>query len=191
MWRSVVAITFLLFLSACASSANAPTVQPFPTSTVLSKDQALSSCETLEDVPNAVLSYGDQRQDDARMAINWQFDDCAITGHPFVTLPLPPSVIRIPRGERPVLEFSAQPESVSGYAWEPAFDKVEESSSNRLEVPLDDLRRSTLIDLEFEPSISQVLDLSALPPAEYAIEVFTGWRRGSSGFAFRVEIIEP
>ena len=138
-----------------------------------------------------MLSYGEQQQDDARIAMNWQSQDWVINGHPIDTLPLPQVAIRVRQGGSPQLTFSAEPDAVSGYAWRPDFDAVQESSSNRLEVPLDDRRGTTRIDLAFEPVASQLLDLHALPPGRYAIELFAGWHRGSSGFAFHVEIIEP
>ena len=191
MGRSLWLLVLLLLLGACASATNAPAVDSPPTTTPPAKDETLSSCETLDDAPTAVLSYGDQRQDDARVAVNWQSDDCAINSHPFDTLPLPPVAIRIRQGGGPQLTFSAKPDSVSGYAWRPAFDAVQESSSNRLEVPLDDRRGTTRIDLAFEPVASQLLDLRALQPGRYAIEMFAGWHNGTSGFAFHVKIIEP
>lgn len=145
----------------------------------------------MDDAPTAMLSYGEQRQDDARIAINWQSQDCGINGHPFFALPLPDTVLQVPFGASPELTFSAEPDAVSGYAWRPDFGLAEEPSDGKVEVPLDDLRGSTRTDLAFGPVASQQLDLTSLPPGDYAIEVFASWDDGSSGFAFRVETIEP
>ena len=191
MGRSIWLIVLLLSLGACAGAANAPALDSPATITPPAKDETLSSCETLDDAPTAMLSYGEQRQDDARIAINWQSQDWVINGHPIDTLPLPQVAIRVRQRGSPQLTFSAEPDAVSGYAWRPDFDAVQGSSSNRLEVPLDARRGTTRIDLAFEPVASQLLDLHALPPGRYAIELFAGWHRGSSGFAFHVEIIEP
>ena len=188
MGRSFVLIVVLLSLAACTSVANAPAIDPTVTPAITVKDETLGGCQAL---PGAVLSYGDGQQANARVTINWQSDDCVINGHPIATLPLPPVAIRIPQGGSPQLMFSVGPKSASGYAWRPAFDAVQESSSNRLEVPLDGLRGSTRIELAFEPVPSQQLELRSLPPGNYAIEVFAAWDDGSSGFAFHVEIVEP
>ena len=193
MGRSFVLIVVLLSLAACTSAANAPAVDPTATTTPFAKDSSRSGCQTSDDVPapSAVLSYGSQQQADARTSLNWRSEDCSGNFHPSFTVSLPGTGLEVPLGASPELSFSAEPEAVSGYAWQPDFSLAEEPSDGKVEVPLDDLRGSTRTDLAFGPVASQQLDLTSLPPGDYAIEVFASWDDGSSGFAFRVEIIEP
>ena len=188
MGRSLWLILFLLSLGACTSAANAPAIDPTVTPTITVKDETLGGCQAL---PGAVLSYGDGQQANARVTINWQSDDCVINGHPFFTLPLPEMALQVPQGANVQLAFSVKPEGVWGYAWRPDFRAAEEPAFDRIEVPLDDLRGSTRVDIEFEQAASQQVDLSTLDPGDYAIEVFAAWDDGSSGFAFHVEIVEP
>ncbi len=192
MGRSLLLIVVLLSLAACTSAANAPVVDSTATTTPSAKDSSRSGCQTWDAVPapNAVLSYGEQWQGGARVAVNWQSEDCAISSHPIATLPLPDFAVQVPLGESSLLSFSAKPDTVSGYAWRPDFSSAEEPSDRKVEVPLDGLRGSTRVDLDFEPVPSQQLDLASLPPGDYAIEVFGSWEDGSSAFAFRVEILE-
>src|SRR3972149_3983611 len=56
-------------------------------------------------IPNATLAYEDQVQAKARVAVNWWAADCAISAHPFSTLPLPREPLRIPQGARPSLKL--------------------------------------------------------------------------------------
>jgi len=179
--------------AACASAANAPAVDLIATTTPSAKDSSRSGCQTSDDVPvpGAALSYGDQRQDDAMVSVNWRSDNCAANFHPSVTVPLPGTALEVPLGASPELTFSAEPDSVSGYAWRPDFSLAEELLDGKVEAPMDDLRRSTRADLAFGPFASQPLDLASLPAGDYAIEVSASWDDGSSGFAFRVEILTP
>lgn len=193
MGRSLWLIAVLLFLGACTSAANAPAVDLTTTTTPSARDSSRSGCQTSDDVPvpGAVLSYGDQRQDDAMVSVNWRSDDCAANFHPSVTVPLAGTALEVPLGASPELTLSAEPNSVSGYAWRPDFSLAEELLDGKVEAPMDDLRSSTRTDLSFEPVVSQQLDLSSLAPGEYAIEVFADWEDGSAGWAFHVEIREP
>ncbi len=187
MWRTAV-ITFAgMALIACGGGI-APPAPPTATPTVAPKADRSVPCG--EDAPEATLSFDGERQSNARVSINWEGDDCAVTGHPFFTLPLPSSTLTIPLGERAELKFSVVPDWLSAYAWSPAFEEAEVSGSGKTEVPLDDRRGSTRVDLALDPLVVQQLPLDLLPPGEYAIEVYAGWHRGSSGFAFRVEIVE-
>ena len=191
MSRSVWLIVLVLSLGACADAADTPAVERTSPATPAVKDEAFNSCDALDEAPTAVLSYIDEHQADARVAVNWTSDDCAINSHPFDTLPLPDFAVQVPLGESSKLTFSAKPDTVSGYAWLPDFSLAEEPSGRKVEVPLDGLRSTTRIDLALDPVASQQLDLTSLAPGDYAIEVFAVWHNGSSGFAFHVEIIGP
>ncbi len=193
MGRSFLLIVVLLSLAACTSAANAPAVDPTATTTPSAKDSSRSGCQTWDAVPapNAAFTHGEQWQGDARVAVNWQSEDCAISSHPIATLPLPEFAVQVPLGASAQLTFSAKPDTVSGYAWRPDFSSAEEPSARKVEVPLDGLRGSTRIDLALEAVASQEVDLTSLPPGDYAIEVSAEWENGSSGFAFRVQILEP
>ncbi len=192
MGRFTIAITFLLLLSACASSANAPTVQLSATLTATPppKSSSFSMCEGVE-LPAAVLSYGGQEQASAKVATNWRAEDCAFSVHPSFTLPLPDTPLRVPLGGSPLLEFSIEPIGGSGYTWKPDFAAAEQPEFDQVQVPLDDLRASTRVDISVEPSTSQRLDLSMLSAGDYAIEVSAGWEDGQSGWAFRIQIVGP
>ncbi|OGO49741.1 MAG: hypothetical protein A2148_09875 [Chloroflexi bacterium RBG_16_68_14] len=127
-------------------------------------------------------------QANARVAVNWQGPDCAISAHPSFALPLPEEPLRIPQGARPNLQFSAPPATLSAYAWTPDFTAAEEIGAGQIEVPLDQPARSMNVDLLLEPVASQELPLDILPPGEYAVEIFASWPEGSTGYAFRVQI---
>lgn len=191
MGRSLWLITVLLALVACTSAANAPEPSADPTATEAFIDKEQNACDDVFEAVRPVLSFGGQRQDNSSIAINWNADGCVMTGHPIATLPLPQNPLVIPRGSGAQLEFITAPIALSGYAWLPDFAAAEEPAFGRVEVPLDELRGSTRVDIEFGLAASQQVDLASLPGGVYAIEVFAGWPGGSTGYAFHVEIIEP
>ena len=134
MWRSISSIVMVALLAACASAANAPTVDPTATTTTPAKDSSRSGCPMSDDVPapSAVLSYGDQQQADARVALNWRSEDCSVNFHPSFTTFLPGNGLEVPLGASPELTFSVMPDTISGYAWRPDFSLAEASFGEKI-----------------------------------------------------------
>ena len=125
------------------------------------------------------------------MAISKDAGECSFSSHPTATVFVPKRVLLVNSGQQPELTLDAEPAGLSGFAWQPDFSSLQEVDRFNLEIPLDDLRNTTRVEIEMDAAAMQSLDLSGLAAGRYVLEVNAEWLDGSSGYTFQVEIVEP
>ncbi|MCH8025593.1 MAG: hypothetical protein IH866_02250 [Chloroflexi bacterium] len=190
MWRTAV-ITFIgLALLACGvGSGGEPAAQPTVTLTPAETAQPKSEVPCIDQFPEVALHYGEQTQQDPYLYYSWLGDDCAVDGHPFITIPLPASALTLPAGARPVLTFSRGPRSATATIRPLPLGKTLPTADG-IEIDVNELHAILAETLDVQAIAEQELDLGPLSPGDYVVEVASGWPEGGLGFAFRIEIVE-
>lgn len=171
-----------------ATTANAsfsPTPSPAPT-----KDKGIA-CDDI-DFPTASLVVDGVSVPAHREAIDWNDPaaGCAINAHPFDTLILPATAIPIPTGATPNLNLTRTPTTISASAWTIDIDQLtSDYQDETVEVAnYAEMRRDSRVSLNVQPTATQPLDLTALPPGDTIIQVSASWTEGTIDVIFRALI---
>lgn len=196
MWRHaiILALSIAGGVSLLACGGGVALVQPAATDTVEAtatvESGKLSSPQPCPpNTPSVSLRYNDQQDDGRRISTNWSADGCNVSAHPFNTIPLPTSILMVPAGARPVLAFTEIPISAVGIARPLPVDKIASYASG-IHIFIDDLYANPTVAFDLQAAVEQKIELGALAPGEWFLQLNAEWPGGRMGFVFRIEIVE-
>lgn len=185
-------VALLALAAACGDDAPArPSPAATEAATVTPAPTPLDRIECAADLPDVTLESAGASQAALPLVSEWAGPDCVNGGPGAAFYYIETESLEVAAGDSPTLVISQQPEGLSALVWPPDLTSSTVIAGGETALPMDPpnvARRFNPTELDVRPIAEQQLDLTGVPPGDYAIELFGEWPDGVATLSFHIVI---